>query len=428
MSHSTFETLGLSTSTLRALQTAHFTQPTPIQVQAIPLALAGKDVIGCAATGTGKTAAFLLPLMERIEGKAGTRALVLAPTRELALQIHEQLRLFAQNQKITSAVIIGGVATQGQVHALRQRPNVIIATPGRLVDHLQQGTAQLGEIEILVLDEADRMLDMGFKPQLTRILAKLPRQRQTLLFSATMAQEVTDFAKSHLKHPTPVEVSRSGTTAKRAEQSVFLATEKEKGPLLLALLSQHEGSVLVFTRTKRRADKVSKVLERQGHKVARIHADRSQAQRRHALDGFKGGQYRILVATDIAARGIDVEEIGTVVNYDLPFVPEDYVHRIGRTARAAASGIACSFCAPDEKELLIAIEKFTRGLIPRAEVPRNSPEFVAEAERLRTAETNPGPRQPNHGRSSRPPGQAAGRHARTHHGRNRPRPANAQRA
>jgi len=414
VSHPNFDGLGLSPASMQALKAARFTHPTPIQQKAIPPALEGKDVIGCAATGTGKTAAFLLPLIERIHGKQGTRALVLAPTRELALQIHQQLELFSSQRPLKSAVIIGGVSSHGQIQALRQKPNVIIATPGRLVDHLQQNTAQLGEVEILVLDEADRMLDMGFKPQLTRILAKLPKKRQTLLFSATMAKEVADFSKTHLKNPTPVEVAKSGTTAQRAVQSIYLVNEKEKGPLLLALLAQDEGSTLVFTRTKRRADKVTKVLERKGLEVARIHADRSQAQRRIALEGFRSGKYRVLVATDIAARGIDVEEIGCVINYDLPHVPEDYVHRIGRTARASASGIAWSFVSPEEREQLTAIEKFTRSSITRAEVPRTAPEFVDEVERMRRNESHPGPRQPDHGRSARPPGQAPGRHARSH--------------
>jgi ATP-dependent RNA helicase RhlE len=378
---SSFADLKLSPKTLGALERAGFEHPTPIQAQAVPPALAGKDVIGTAATGTGKTAAFLLPIVERLAGKPGTRALVLAPTRELALQIGEELERFGRAQHVRGAVIIGGVGMGGQVQALRHHPEVVIATPGRLVDHLQGGTARLDAIEILVLDEADRMLDMGFKPQLTRILARVPRVRQTLLFSATMAGEVAAFAREHLRDPVRVEVARSGTTAERAEQRVFLAGQQEKLALLLTLLQDDELSTLVFTRTKRRADRVAKSLERAGHRVARIHADRSQGQRRAALDGFKEGTHRVLVATDIAARGIDVAEIGHVVNFDLPHVPEDYVHRIGRTARMAASGRASTFAAPEEMDLLRGIERLTRVTVPRSEVPRGAAVFQAELKR-----------------------------------------------
>jgi ATP-dependent RNA helicase RhlE len=381
---SSFAALNLSPEALRALDRAGFEHPTPIQAQAIPPALAGRDVIGTAATGTGKTAAFLLPIVERLAGRPGTRALVLAPTRELALQIAEELERFGSGRRVRGAVVIGGVGMGAQAEALRRGPEVVVATPGRLVDHLQQGTARLDGIELLVLDEADRMLDMGFKPQLDRILARVPRRRQTLLFSATMGQEVATFARAHLADPVKVEVARSGTTAARADQLVFHAEQHEKLALLLALLERDEVTTLVFTRTKRRADRVWKGIGRAGHKVARIHADRSQAQRRMALEGFKDGTYRVLVATDIAARGIDVAEIGHVVNFDLPHVPEDYVHRVGRTARAAASGRASSFTAPEERELLAAIEKLTRAAIPRGEVPRDAGVFQAEL--ARTAE------------------------------------------
>jgi ATP-dependent RNA helicase RhlE len=409
-----FAALGLSEPLLNALSHAGYARPTPIQESAIPVALSGKDVIGCAATGTGKTAAFVLPLVERLAGKTGTAGLILAPTRELAVQIAEHLETFGRPKKLRSAVIIGGVSAQGQVQALRNRPHVIVATPGRLVDHLQEGTARLEHIEVLILDEADRMLDMGFKPQLTRILAKVPRKRQTMLFSATMGAEVTEFARQHLQSPTRVEVSRSGDTAARAEQAVYAVSQLDKGALLLALLEAEAGSMLVFTRTKRRADKVARTLERAGHAVARIHADRSQGQRKSALDGFKSGKYRVLVATDIAARGIDVEEISHVVNFDLPHVPEDYVHRIGRTARAAATGRASSFVAPEELPLLRDIERFTRAPLLRKDVPTDAPAFLAEQERLLKARTDPGPPQRGHGQSARPPGQPPGRHARTH--------------
>jgi ATP-dependent RNA helicase RhlE len=399
-----FEDLKLSPEALRALARAGFEHPTPIQAQAIPPALAGLDVIGTAATGTGKTAAFLLPIIDRLAGKSGTRALILAPTRELALQIGEELERFGRGRRVRGAVVIGGVGMGNQTAALRDRSEVVIATPGRLVDHLSHGTAKLDGIEVLVLDEADRMLDMGFKPQLDRILARVPRKRQTLLFSATMAGEVADFARAHLSSPVRVEVSRSGTTAARAEQQVFLAGQDEKVALLLSLLERDDVTTLVFTRTKRRADKVWKSVGRAGHKVARIHADRSQAQRRMALDGFKDGTYRVLIATDIAARGIDVAEIGHVVNFDLPHVPEDYVHRVGRTARAEASGRASTFTSPEEKDLLVAIERLTRAALPRAEVPRDTPAFQAEMQRTTEARGSaPAPHRPTHARAEARP-------------------------
>jgi ATP-dependent RNA helicase RhlE len=380
-------------------------------------------VVGCAATGTGKTAAFVLPMVERLKGGRGTRALVLAPTRELAAQIAEHLENFGGPHRLRTVIVIGGVSAGPQEQALRSGADVIVATPGRLVDHLQQGVADLSKIELLVLDEADRMLDMGFKPQLTRILARVPKKRQTLLFSATMAGEVSDFARAHLVTPVKVETARSGTTAARAEQLLFEVPQLDKPALLLALLEGNDDTTLVFTRTKRRADKVARVVERAGHSVARIHADRSQAQRKMALEGFKNGRFRVLVATDIAARGIDVEEIGHVVNFDLPHVPEDYVHRIGRTARASASGRATSFACPEELSLLRDIEKYTRSALPRGEIPTGSEAYQAELERARTARVDPGPAQAGHGQSGRAPGQQPGRHARTHRKAATSRPA-----
>jgi ATP-dependent RNA helicase RhlE len=331
-----FSTLGLSARSLAVLEQVGFRVPTPIQQGAIPPALAGADVIGCAATGTGKTAAFVLPMIERLQAGSGgraTRALILAPTRELVEQIAEQLEMFGRPSGIRGVTVIGGVGMGPQQEALRHVHDVIIATPGRLLDHMDRGDARLSSIEILVLDEADRMLDMGFRHQLNRILAQVRRPRQTLLFSATMAGEVADFASRHLHQPVRVEVVRSGTTAARAEQKVYLCSQAEKPALLLSLLAQDNDSTLVFTRTKHRADKVARLVERAGHAVSRIHGNRSQGQRRASLDGFKSGEHRVLVATDIAARGIDVEAIGHVILFDLPHVAEDYVHRVGRTAR-----------------------------------------------------------------------------------------------
>jgi ATP-dependent RNA helicase RhlE len=377
----TFAELGLSKKSLTALEKAGFEAPTPIQVQAIPPALAGRDVIGATATGTGKTLAFVLPMLERLEGKQGTRGLVLAPTRELADQIQGEIERFRHGHHLRSAVVIGGVGMGPQVQAFKSAVEIIVATPGRLNDHLDSGSARLSGIEILVLDEADRMLDMGFLPQLKRILKHVPKTRQSMLFSATMAGEVATFARENLRDPVKIEIARSGTTAERATQQVFLVGQEEKTALLLALLEQDDLSTLVFTRTKRRADKVAKALQRAGHKTAVIHADRSQGQRRTALESFKSGEVRVLVATDIAARGIDVAEIGHVVNFDLPHVPEDYVHRIGRTARASASGRASSFAAPEEHDLLRGIEKFTRKAVDRAAVPREDVAFRNELTR-----------------------------------------------
>jgi len=392
-----FSELGLSEKSLAALARAGFEAPTPIQAQAIPPALAGKDVIGCAATGTGKTLAFVLPIVERIEGKHGTRALVLAPTRELALQIGVEMERFSHGRKVRSAVVIGGVGMTPQTHAFREGVEVIVATPGRLNDHLDHGSARLDQIEILVLDEADRMLDMGFLPQLRRILQHLPRKRQSLLFSATMAGEVAKFSRETLHDPIRVDIVRSGATAERAQQQVFLVGEEEKTALLLALHEQDDLSTLVFTRTKRRAYRVSKALARAGHKVSVIHGDRSQYQRDHALDGFRAGSSRVLVATDIAARGIDVAEIGHVVNFDLPHVPEDYVHRVGRTARAEASGRASSFASPDEQELLRGIEKLTRRTVARAAVPREHEHFQREVRRRAAEPPRTSKHQRRHG-------------------------------
>jgi ATP-dependent RNA helicase RhlE len=420
MSEASFSTLGLSSESLAALSRAGYRVPTPIQTRAIPPALAGKDVIGCAATGTGKTAAFVLPLVERLAGKQGTRALVLAPTRELATQIDEYAARFGAARGVRTALLIGGVSIGPQQSALHTRPQLLIATPGRLIDHLDSRNVSLDDVELLVLDEADRMLDMGFKPQLNRILARVPRGRQTMLFSATMAGEVAEFARNNLRNPVRVEVSRSGTAAERAEQRVYLVAQAEKTALLLALLAEDDLSTLVFTRTKHRTDKVARMVERAGHRVSRLHSNRSQNQRQQALDGFKDGKFRVLVATDIAARGIDVAEIGHVVNFDLPHVAEDYVHRIGRTARMAASGKASSFSGPEEMGLLRDIERLMRQPVPRAEVPRASSVFQSELVSAAERVTHPGPPQRSHGVSGRPASQSPGRHARSHPRRDRP--------
>ena len=389
------------------------TTMTPIQMKSIPVLLAGKDVLGAARTGSGKTLAFLLPaieLLHRLKFKPmnGTGVIVITPTRELALQINEQLDKFRHCYHLRSAAVIGGVGMGPQRQAFAKGVEIVVATPGRLNDHLDSGTAKLDQIEILVLDEADRMLDMGFLPQLRRILKHLPPTRQSLLFSATMAGEVADFAREYLRQPVRVEVARIGTTSQRAFQQVFLVGQEEKIALLLALLERDQLSTLVFTRTKRRADRVARSLLRSGHKVAVIHADRSQGQRRAALEGFRSGEHRVLVATDIAARGIDVAEIGHVVNFDLPHVPEDYVHRIGRTARMEASGRASSFASPEEHDLLRGIEKFTRKTVERAAVPREHDAFQDELKR-RAEMPPPGRQVQRHQRGEGRPHQASGR-------------------
>jgi ATP-dependent RNA helicase RhlE len=340
--------------------------------------------------------------------------LVLSPTRELALQIARSVDVLGREAGMRAAVIIGGVAQEGQRQALRERRSILIATPGRLVDHLESGSARLDGIEILVLDEADRMLDMGFAPQLRRVMARLPAKRQSLLFSATMAGEVAEFARKYLRTPVRIELARPGTTAQRATQLAYRVGQTEKGALLESLLRASEDRTLVFVRTRRRADKVAHGLERSGHAVDRLHSDRSQAQRQRALECFRRGRVRVLVATDIAARGIDVADVGHVVNYDLPHLPEDYVHRIGRTARAAASGRASSFVAPEEAPMLKAIERFTRVCVSEGQVPRDNPAFRASVEESAARQRDPGPRQPVHSPSLRPGGQRPGRHARTH--------------
>ncbi len=342
-----------------ALDAAGYCVPTPVQVQAITPALAGRDVIGTAQTGTGKTAAFMIPIVERLRGWAVAAehpcALILAPTREIAEQTHRWAQQLSCGLRAT--VVVGGVAFGPQVDALRRRPSIIVATPGRLVDHLERKTVALSAVRILVLDEADRMLDMGFKPQLDRILRMVPTVRQTLLFSATLPPELDRLARTHVRNPVRLEVGRLAAPPSQTTQDVYLVERPHKTPLLLSLLEQNAETVLVFVRTKHRTDRLARTLRSAGHAAQRLHADRSQSQRREALEGFRGGRYRVLVATDLAARGIDVRGIERIINYDLPHTVEDYVHRVGRTARAGAGGRASSFAAPEEHGQLRAIER-----------------------------------------------------------------------
>lgn len=354
-----FSGLGLSPQILAVLGRLHFKTPTPIQHQSIPAGLDGKDIIGVAQTGTGKTLAFGLPLIQRLQKMTG-RGLILIPTRELALQVEEMIRKIGGSLGMTTTVVIGGESMYRQVQALRQQPRMIVATPGRLVDHLQQGTVKLENVKILVLDEADRMLDMGFAPQIDKIMRHVPKDRQTLLYSATMPAEIVHIAATHMKLPVRVEVAPSGTAAENVEQEIIVVAREAKKTLLETVLQEHPGTALVFSRTKHGAKKICRDLNQKGLGAAEIHSNRSQSQRKEALEGFKRGRYRVLVATDIAARGIDVSHIELVVNYDLPDNSGDYVHRIGRTGRAGREGKAISFATPDQKADIREIERLIK--------------------------------------------------------------------
>lgn len=357
-----FDLLGLSPQILELLKKLKFIIPTPIQAATIPVGLKGHDLIGIAQTGTGKTLAFGLPMLHRIStSKYRGRGLIVLPTRELALQVEEAIAAFGRSMRISSVVLIGGAPLRQQRQQLMTNPDIIVATPGRLIDHLQAGAVDLRTVETLVLDEADRMLDMGFLPQIKQILRAVPDERQTLLFSATMPAEVENIANNYMSEPIRVEIARAGTTAEGVTQELFVVPQEEKNELLSEVLSANQGSTLVFTRTRSRAHRVARFLKSLGYSAAEIHADRTLTQRRQALDGFKSGSYRVLVATDIAARGIDVTGIQLVINYDLPDCADDYVHRIGRTARAGRTGVAMTFAAPDQANDVRAIEKLIRG-------------------------------------------------------------------
>jgi len=367
-----FSQLGLQPALVRVCEALGYTEPTPIQEQAIPVILGGSDLIGCAETGTGKTAAFLLPIIQRISEKPrpGIRLLVLAPTRELATQIEASFRSLAPKKNIRCVTIIGGAGMARQTDALRRGVNVVIATPGRLLDHMERGAVDFSFVETLVLDEADRMLDMGFWPAIQRLLAALPKNRQTLLFSATMSSAIEKIARSNMQSPKLVEVSQRGLPPKLVEQTAYPVAIESKTALLLDLLERERFErVLVFTRTRRGAERLSHILEAREHKVNRIHADRSQPQREAALKGFKDGRTRVLVATDIAARGIDVDAVSHVINYDVPNAPEDYVHRIGRTGRAGNTGRAITLVTPVEELSMRAIERLTGQKVERVMLP-----------------------------------------------------------
>jgi len=368
-----FDGLGIAPKIIGVLDRLKFIHPTPIQLKAIPIAIEDTDIIGVAQTGTGKTLAFAIPVVQRLSRNMA-QCLVLVPTRELAIQVEETFKKIATPFGINSTVIIGGASMSLQLKALKKKPRIIIATPGRLIDHLNQKTLRLNEVEVLILDEADRMLDMGFKPDIERILKYIPTKRQTMLFSATIPEEVVLMGTRHMKLPVHIEVAPSGTTADHIIQEVFIVKRESKKKLLAKLLDQYRGSVLIFSRTKRGASKINSMIKEMGHKVAEIHSDRTLGQRKQALEGFKIGRYRILVATDIAARGIDVVGIEMVINYDLPDDAENYVHRIGRTGRAGHEGRAISFATPEQGKDIGNIEKLIKTSLPVAE----HPEFPSE--------------------------------------------------
>ncbi|MFN6135688.1 MAG: DEAD/DEAH box helicase [Bacteroidota bacterium] len=365
----TFTELQLCEPVLKNVLAAGYTQPTPIQEQAIPVVMAGRDIFGCAQTGTGKTAAFGLPILNRLhnEGpfRGGPRVLILAPTRELAVQIDESFRTYAKGLKVRSVVLLGGVSIRPQIDQIRRGVDVVIATPGRLLDVVEHRALNLSNVHTFVLDEADRMLDMGFLPSIRQVVKLIPTQRQTLFFSATLPREISDLANSLMNDPVHVAVAPESTTTEMVDQRLYFVERDRKRALLAHLLEEDlEGSVLVFTRTKRGADRVTKDLMKVGLKAAAIHGDKTQMARQKALQDFKSGRTRVLVATDIAARGIDIAQLPYVVNFDVPEAAETYVHRIGRTGRAGRSGVAVTLATPEDRNSLRDIEKLIRMRIP----------------------------------------------------------------
>ena len=379
-----FYGLGIAPKILDILAQMKFKVPTPIQFKAIPLAIEGKDVIGIAQTGTGKTHAFVIPMVQRLAQRKGV-GLVLAPTRELAIQIDEAFQGITRSFGIKTACLIGGAPMYKQIQDLRKDPRVVIATPGRLIDHMSQWNFLSDNVTMLVLDEADRMLDMGFAPQISKILRFLPKDRQTMLFSATIPKEIMDISAAYMKLPVSVEIAPSGTTVELVTQELFIVKKEAKLRLLSKILAQYHGSVLLFSRTKYNARKIKMLIRDMGYSAAEMHSNRSLIQRREALEGFKSGRYKVLVATDIAARGIDVIGIELVINYDLPEDSENYVHRIGRTARAGCNGHAISFATPDQSSDVRDIEKLIRATLPVSKHPEiNSEKFIehgSEAQR-----------------------------------------------
>ncbi|HJV88320.1 MAG TPA: DEAD/DEAH box helicase [Noviherbaspirillum sp.] len=410
-----FSELGLSEEIIRAVTEQGYSAPTPIQSQAIPAVLKGGDLLAGAQTGTGKTAGFTLPILQRLAqrkhltggARQPIRALILTPTRELAAQVEESVRIYGKYLKLNSAVIFGGVGIHPQIKQLERGVDILVATPGRLLDHMQQGTIDLKQIEILVLDEADRMLDMGFIRDIRRVLAALPTQRQNLLFSATFSDEIKALADSLLNAPAMIEVARRNSTVNVIAQKIHPVDRNRKHPLLSHLISSRQWSqVLVFTRTKHGANKLVEQLSKDGITALAIHGNKSQSARTRALSEFKNGSLQVLVATDIAARGIDIDQLPHVVNYDLPNVPEDYVHRIGRTGRAGATGEAVSLVCVDEHDMLKGIEKLIKRSIPQEVIPGFEPDPNARPQPIQLRSGNAGGR--NQGRRDKPAGKTAG--------------------
>ncbi|MHA4870576.1 DEAD/DEAH box helicase [Duganella sp. PWIR1] len=388
-----FSSLGLSDALIRAVSETGYTSPTPIQQQAIPAVLKGGDLLAGAQTGTGKTAGFTLPLLHRLSTDAvglkqtsnktprAIRALILTPTRELAAQVEESVRVYGKYTQLNSAVIFGGVGINPQIKQLKHGVDILVATPGRLLDHMEQGTVDLSKVEILVLDEADRMLDMGFIRDIKKVLAKLPPKRQNLLFSATFSDEIKALADGLLDKPATIEVARRNSTVEVIAQKIHPVDRDKKHPMLAHLIKTHNWTqVLVFTRTKHGANKLVEQLEKDGIGAMAIHGNKSQSARTRALSEFKDNSLQVLVATDIAARGIDIDQLPHVVNYDLPNVPEDYVHRIGRTGRAGATGEAVSLVCVDEHDMLKDIEKLIKQTLPREVIPGFEPDLNARAQ------------------------------------------------
>jgi ATP-dependent RNA helicase RhlE len=409
MSTPPLQELGLIPALSEAVHDMGYTRPTPIQAEAIPVVLAGRDLIGCASTGTGKTAAFLLPILQRLHnagGRGKMRALILSPTRELAMQIDEQALALGYHVGITAVSVVGGVDMRPQERALRAGAEIVVATPGRLLDHMRFGYVDYSSLEVIVLDEADRMLDMGFLPDIRRILAALPPVRQTLMFSATMAPEIRKLADDILNDPVVVMVGAQ-KPASGIVQSVYPVAHERKGRLLTTLLQREAmTSVIVFVKRKREADQLARAISRSGVRATSIHSDRSQEERIAALEAFRRGQYPVLVATDVAARGIDVEGISHVVNFDVPFSSDDYIHRGGRTARAGAAGEVITFVAPDDEERLCTIEKAIGTVLPRVVLPNfdagihtHVPPPTAEPARTGRPRRRRGPGGPAVGRS-----------------------------
>lgn len=369
----TFDGLGIDQKFLDVLSKLGFKTPTSIQQKSIPSAIEGKDIIGIAQTGTGKTLAFGIPLVQNLLKAGKGKGLIILPTRELAIQVNEAIQKIGRSFGIRTAVLIGGAPIRMQMRELSFNPDVVIGTPGRIIDHIEQRTLNLSNVTVLVLDEADRMFDMGFAPQITKILQVVPKNRQTMLFSATMPDGIVKIASHHMKFPVRVEVARSGTTASNVEHELFVIKKEQKISLLAKLLGEYKGSVLIFLRVKHSAKKICDNLRAIGISAAEIHSNRSLNQRREALEGFKSGKYRVLVATDIASRGIDVKGIELVINFDLPENPEDYVHRIGRTGRAGMGGKAISFATPDQGSKVRGIEMLTRINLPISILPELPP-------------------------------------------------------